>query len=177
MDAEFDIDLLLNIVSQFDYVEEMNQDNFDSTLTNLLQGDINNSAIVEVESGDEDLDLDMEDDMATMNISLVNSPQEQNYLDVVFCVTQSYVIVQTARTNTLCHFCYYIHQYYLNSQATHNHVNTHVKRRLRYSNLDVYCVLCLRPLYQIILPKVCLHCNVGTRLIEVDWDSNIPIIP
>lgn len=164
------------LVSQFDY-GEFNEHNFEAAFSDMQSEDTNNFAIVEVESGDEDIELDVEDDMASINMALTRSPQQDDYLNKVFCVTQSYVIVRASRVRTLCYFCYYLHQFFLESASTHNHVNTHIRRKLRNSNQDLHCAMCFRALYQIILPEACLQCNHGSRHIEADWDTNIPIIP
>lgn len=178
MELELNEEVNINeIVSEFDYLDLEEEDNFNEKMLQLNEEDVNNEVLIEADSGDEDLELDVAEDIASINVKLLPTPNQTNYLNKVFCVSQSYVIVETKfKKNTLCHYCYYIHQFFLQG-GSHNHVNTHIKRSLKFSNLDIHCETCKRSLYLLMSPDVCLQCNSGNKNIEAYWDTNIPIVP
>lgn len=165
------------IVQNFDYTDS-NNEQVGQTFLDLHLNDVNNIATIETESGDSDLEVDAEDIQATMRVSLHSEPETTIILEKVFCITQSYVLIQKVNDERhgLCYYCYYLHQYYLHYKSTHNHINTHIKRKLQSSQEDVHCYVCCRSLYQITLPDVCLICNTTNQLLEIDA-NNIPRIP
>lgn len=172
MENEFaeDVQNLLAVVNLDDL------ENIDvSEALRLHDEDVNNHAEIDVESGDSDLEEDHEDDNASGRIVL---KKDINFSDQIFCVTQNYILLKLVnnKKETLCFYCFYVHQYFRNGGAYY-HTNTHVKRKIVQPNEDIKCVMCSRSLIQITIPDVCLYCNADLKCSELDWDTNLPIIP
>lgn len=169
---------LEDVIPFVDYNNDFIDKKFEESLDKVLNFDVNNFAQIDAESGDSDIEEDQEEDSASAKVSMVKH-KITNFTEKIFCVTQSYTVIHTVtdnKKNTLCHFCYYLYQYYQQG-GSHNHVNTHIKRKLKHSIHDLHCELCSRSLYQIILPEVCLLCNSASKTLEADLQTKIPLVP
>ena len=168
---EHNDNVVINIYPDFD-VNKFNEDQFAKNLEILVQQDVNNHIIIHVDCGDEDLELDSSEENAQINAKYVQAPGYTNFSQQILCVFQSYVIIQTPiPKKTLCYSCYYIHQLFLPESSFHQHVNTHIKRNLEHSNMDLHCFMCNKLLYQLVNPNVCLLCNKSQNTIEAYWDT------
>ena len=169
--------IVINIFPDFD-VNQFNEHQFAKNVEILIHQDVNNYISVDVSGGDECLEIDSPEEIAEINTKYCQVPGGLNFSQQIFCVFQSYVIIQTPiPKKTLCYACYYIHQLFLSESSFHQHVNTHIKRNLEHSNMDLHCFMCSKLLYQLVNPNVCLLCNKSQKTIQTYLDTNIPMIP
>lgn len=172
-DEEQALDEDMNIVGDLVLLHDVSKISTEQ-ISRLTRNDVNNVIQIEAESGDSDMEEEP-DESALGKVKLIRK-YDRDVLTKVFCVTQSYVIVETAddnQKNPLCQYCFFLHQYYAEVSSTYNHVNTHVKKEIIYSVYELECTVCKKKLYQVTHPEVCLICNKGK---ELDLQNYVPII-
>lgn len=156
---------------------EFDEEKFEVCFKKILNFDVNNFVRLDGDSEDSDIEEDHEDECASANMSTIKY-KDTNFIEKILCVFQSYVIIHTVtdnNKNTICHYCYYLYQYYRQG-GSHSHIHTHVTRKLKYSVNDKHCDMCSRCLYQMVLQEVCIYCNNAKIKLDIDLETKIPIV-